>query len=94
MTISNYLVAWTALGAVLFCILYALVAPFYKSEGGWNMMSFMVVIAAMVTLSIYFRYSGGKAPEWLAVILWGAAGLCVWWRIVMMIRVQRKPPRK
>lgn len=84
------LIGLTALGAICFCFLYALLAPFYKSEGGWNMMAFMVVVGTMVTLSLYFRSTGTRAPDWLAYALWGAACVCVWWRVAILLRAQLK----
>lgn len=92
-SLSTLFVCATALGAFLFCVTYAVVAPFYKTEHGWNFMTFMAVVFTMVTLSMYFRVVGGRAPEWLASVTWGAAAACIWWRISILIRAQlRKPP--
>lgn len=88
MSLSTYLVFATAAGAGLFVVLYGILAPFYKSESGWNIMSFMLVVATMVTLSLYFRFSGDRAPEWLGVVTWGAAAVCVWWRVLILLRAQ------
>jgi uncharacterized membrane protein YjfL (UPF0719 family) len=84
------LIGLTALGAIGFCFLYALLAPFYKSEGGWNMMAFMVIVGTMVTLSLYFRSTGTRAPDWLAYVLWGMCCACVWWRVTILLRAQLK----
>lgn len=93
---TTFLIGWTALGAIAFCFIYALLAPFYKSEGGWNLMSFMVVVGTMVTMALYFRSTGTRAPEWLANTMWALAGLCVWWRVTIVLRAQlqrRRRPR-
>lgn len=91
--ISDILVALTALGAVCFVVTYAILAPFYRSESGWNLMAFMAVVATMVTQSIYFRATGNKPTELMAIIDWGAAATCIWWRISILVRAQlRRPP--
>lgn len=94
MSLSTYLVLATAAGSVLFVILYAALAPFYRSQSGWNLMSFMLVVAVMVTLSLYFRFSGGRAPEWVAVLTWGAAAVCIWWRVAILLRAQLGKPSR
>lgn len=86
--IITYLIGFTALGAILFCFLYALLAPFYKSEGGWNLMAFMIIVGAMITLALYYRTSGGRAPAWLAYALWIPCCMCVWWRVTILVRAQ------
>jgi hypothetical protein len=92
MSLSTYLVLATAAGAGLFVILYALLAPFYRSESGWNLMSFMLVVATMVTMAVYYRLTGERAPSWLQNVLWGAAAGCVWWRVVILLRAQLSRP--
>lgn len=84
----TFLIGLTALGAIAFCFLYAVLAPFYKSEGGWNLMAFMVIVGTMVTLSLYYRSSGTRAPEWLAVVLWVMCCACIWWRVTILVRAQ------
>lgn len=91
MNFSNYLVLATAAGSGLFVVLYAILAPFYKSESGWNLMSFMFVVATMVTMAVFYRFTGGRAPVWLQNVLWGAAAVCVWWRVTILLRAQFRP---
>lgn len=86
--ISNYLVCTAALGASLFVIAYAALAPFYRSEEGWNVMTFMVVVVLMIVQSVYFRLSGTRAPEWLSSLDWGLINAVVWWRFTLVIRRQ------
>jgi drug/metabolite transporter (DMT)-like permease len=86
--ISSYLIAITALGAVLFVVGYAILAPFYRSEEGWNVMTFMVVVVAMVIQAIYFRIHHSRAPEWLSIIDWGLVAFVVWWRLILLARRQ------
>lgn len=90
--VSDFLVATTALGAVLFCLTYAVVAPFYKSEHGWNFMAFMAVVAVMVAQVIYYRAVDHRGPEWLSIVDWSLTSICIWWRITILIRAQFKRP--
>lgn len=85
---TTYLVAGTALGAAAFCLSYVILAPFYRSEGGWNIVAFMGVVATMTTLALYYRITKSHAPTWLANTMWTFALVCVWWRVTIVLRAQ------
>lgn len=92
MSLSTGLILFTASGALLFVILYATISPFYKNITGWNMMAFMVVVAAMVVQALTFRMTGIRLPEWVISLDWAAAGSCVWWRVGILLYVQKYRP--
>jgi hypothetical protein len=96
MSVSDALVLSAAAGALTFVVLYAVLAPFYMNEAGWNVMVFMIIVAAMVCQSMYFRISGVRAPEWLSVLDWGLVSVVIWWRVTILVREQfrRRPPRE
>jgi amino acid transporter len=85
---TTALIVWTAIGAILFVLVYALAAPFYRTEEGWNVMAFMVVVSAMVAQAFYVRRTGHRLPEWVARVDWALAGLCIWWRLTIVVRGQ------
>lgn len=95
MTFTTALIALTALGAFTFVVVYGIIAPFYKSESGWNLMAFMAIVAALVVQALYLRLAHTRAPEWLAQLDWSLTAICIWWRVVILIRAQnanRKRP--
>lgn len=88
MALTTALIAFTAAGALLFVITYAIIAPFYKSESGWNLMTFMVIVAVLVVQTLYVRFTGRRLPEWVARVDWSVTGLCIWWRLAILLRAQ------
>lgn len=84
---------WVALGAaVMFCIAYAVLAPWRSSAEGRHLMTFTAVIALAFGWIAYRLVAGARMPPWLleamrAVIL-GALAVCLVWRLALLARTQ------
>lgn len=85
---------WTAFWAsVLFCGLYAAMAPWRRSPEGWHLMTFTAVIGTAFGW-IAFRQVISAAPAATisieaprAAILSGLAA-CLVWRLLLLVRTQ------
>jgi hypothetical protein len=85
---------WTALtSSVAFCLLYATLAPWWRSAEGWHLMTFTAVIAAAFGWLAYRQTTAHRAPSPVAIetaracLLAALAALLVW-RLVMLIHTQ------
>jgi hypothetical protein len=84
---------WVALvAALMFCVTYALVAPWRSTGEGWHLMTFTGVIGAIFAWIAYRQVLGSpttslsiELPRALAFT--ALAGLLVW-RLVLLIRTQ------
>jgi len=90
---------WVALAAsLMFCVTYALVAPWRSTGEGWHLMTFTFVIGVIFAWIAYRQLLGPpaapmsiEAPR--AAAFTALAGLLVW-RLALLIRTQvrrRKP---
>jgi hypothetical protein len=78
-----------AIVATVFIVLYPLLAPFYRSEAGWHIFSFMVVVALLLdhgsATLIFGQYPG---REWVRGIGFPLLAIVLTWRVLILIRVQ------
>jgi len=77
------------LPATVFCILYASIAPWWRSPEGVHLFGFTATIAALLDLSAAVRL-WGLFPGILAVslILYAAVAVFMWQRLWLLIRAQ------
>ena len=93
------LAVWTAFwAAVLFCALYAALAPWRHSAEGWHLMTFTGVIGVAFGWIAYRQTIAHAPPAGLsieiprAVILSALAALLVW-RLLLLIQAQTRRRR-
>lgn len=93
---ANAAVIATALGALVFVASYA-----WRTRGAWrrsavgrNVMALMVVIVIVSGLAVAGIVWGRNWPhrDLIRIVAWGAVAACVWWRVVILYRVQRRQP--
>lgn len=95
--VGDALVVSAAVLAVAFCVLYHLVAPWWRSELGRHIMTYSAVVAAVLTLSVV-RMIGGASLDtpWFGVlrlVVFGGVPAALLWRIVILLRIQRRGGR-
>ena len=83
------------LAFITFCVLYFLRSRWQSTPVGRNAMALMAACGLALGLAIIRLFSG---PEWfdqhrniLGFLSYGLIGAIVWWRVVLLIKVQRKP---
>jgi hypothetical protein len=84
--------AWSAFGA--FLLLFHVLADWQSSPMGRHMMVFMGVIAAILSyaLAVYLiadDHAGG-IRAWLRIIMYGSLATVGWWRVAILVRLQRE----
>ena len=90
-----------AVGAVLFVVLYLILARFWESEAGWHIFSFMTTVAMILihsSIGVYFPNYPGR--DVVRAILYPVLAAIIFWRVVILVRVQllsqlrasRRPP--
>lgn len=95
----NQLLFWGIFtGLLVFVILYSFRSPWWETEIGKNMLAFMSVTLGLAGLGAAYQIIG---PEWFdehrgGVTFWSRTAffLVVWWRVVILIKVQRLPKRE
>lgn len=82
----------TTLGALAFVVLYQALTrgAWRRSEFGWHAMSFMVVILIVCSLAVTAVLGGASWPyrDTIRTHAWLAVALCLWWRVVLLVRAQ------
>ena len=88
--VGNVLVVLTCVGAITFCVLYALSSPWFSSAIGRNMMAMMGTIGLFLILAIIkmVRPDAFNDLPWIRPVAWTLIGGIVWWRVVLLVRTQ------
>lgn len=85
-------VIFTTLGALAFVVLYAT-----STRGAWKDsnvgINVMVLMAAILAASCLAAAAIIWGTDWpyrnvIRTVAWGAIGSCIWWRVVLLYRVQ------
>lgn len=77
--------------AAVFVVLYLLIAPWYKTATGRNIMA---VMASMAGILVYFTWAiwhGSPLPFGfypMRAVLFTALGLSLVWRVIILVRAQ------
>lgn len=91
---SDAAIIFTAAGALAFVVAYALTTggAWHRSVVGINVMSFMASIAVVSALAVAGVIWGTDWPgrDVIRTVAWGLIGTCIWWRVVILFRVQRQ----
>lgn len=95
LVIGNGLLHLSTVEAWLFIGMYHLSSPWWKSEAGRHVMTFMGVIAAVLTLSSV-RVATGAPPSaepvtwvtWVRVLVFAGVPAVIGWRIAILWRAQ------
>lgn len=93
---ANAGVLATFAGALVFVVLYARL-----TRGGWraslmgrHVMTFMIVITTVSSLAVVAIFFGSDWPyrDLIRGLAWSAVAACVWWRVLLLRKVQREVP--
>jgi hypothetical protein len=95
--VGNALVVLTAVLAWAFCVLYHFLAPWWRSTMGRNVMTYGLVVAAVLSLSVV-RLAFGAAVDtpWFSVlrlVVFAGVPLAIGWRIAILVRLQIRNPK-
>lgn len=92
---ATSVVMWlTAIAVITFVFNYFLRFPWYKNQGGWNLLLFMAVIGEFLLLSLYARKTGKQFPELFKFASWMQIMPLAWWRLGILVWVEIKQRRK
>lgn len=91
------LLVFAFLGFVVFCFRYFRYSDWTSTPIGKNAMAFMAICALLLGLGIARRFTSGvwfeRHGDVLGAVSYGLISAVVWWRVVLLIRAQRRPPR-
>lgn len=75
--------------ANLFVILYSVLARFWVAESSWHIFLFMLVVALILdhsaVLILFPKYPGHL---WVRAILYPSLAVVIFWRVIILLRVQ------
>lgn len=99
MTIAgNVLVLITTVLGWTFCVLYHFLAPWWRTTMGRNVMTYGLVVAAVLSLSSARIIAGaGLETTWfqvLRLIVFAGVPMAISWRIAILLRLQREQKRR
>lgn len=79
-----------------FVFTYGFTAPWYRSEMGWHLMSFAVLIGLVFTwIAVRWFLRAAPPPEPISrFVIYGAVAAMTTWRWSIMLRAQRRGKRK
>ena len=80
----------TALGALVFVVLYAVTTRWNRTEMGRHVMIFMVSILVVTMLAVLSIFLGTDWPhrEVIRGAAWAVIAACIWWRVAILVRAQ------
>lgn len=87
--------------SIAFIVLYSVLAPWWRSPLGRNLIAFDAVLSLTLLPSVIHHALGATSAEdtafaWFTVSAFAAVPVVIGWRAVIMIRMQldRKPDRE
>lgn len=93
-TVSTLLILATTVPVVVFVINYCTRFPWYKNQGGWNLLIFMAVVGEFLILTIYARVTRHTFPDWLEPFMWLQLAAASWHRLLILVEVEVRQRRK
>jgi hypothetical protein len=87
----QWILLYGAIPSTLFVVVYHVLARWWETAVGRNVMLLMAALAA--TFDLWFLNRILDRPEWM---LWALAGLvilvgsAIWWRLYLLVRAQRE----
>lgn len=90
LAVANALIVATCAGAIVFCVLYAVLAPWRRSAMGRNVMALMAIIALFLVLAtMHMRWPHlFDHQQWIRPVMWALICGIVWWRVALLIHTQ------
>lgn len=89
--LSNLLTVIAGIGALVFVVAYLLRSRWWVNMAGRNMMAFMFVALVLIGITVYVRFTGERLHDWVRVAAWALLSAVIWWRVVILLRVQSVP---
>jgi hypothetical protein len=88
--LGDFLAVLAFAGTVLFVILYAILAPWWRSAHGRNVMLLTSVIGLAFGLATGTILFGLEWPfrSTIRAIIYGLIAVAIWWRIALLIKDQ------
>lgn len=83
----------SAVPATLFPIVYAIVAPWYKSGVGRSMMAQSVSIALLIDTTLWLHYHPLDSIQTAFLVDgagFGFAAVCMWFLLIQLVKTQLK----
>lgn len=93
MHISDALIIWTFLASAGFVILYHVTAKWWGNAFGKSLMTYQIAMTMVLGLSIVRIILGGTEHPifmYLRLAVFAVVPLALTWRIVVLVRLQRK----
>jgi len=91
-TIGTILVILDFVASLAFCITYHVLARWWETEFGKSLMIYQILMTLTLGLAIPRIIFGVSSPifEWTRLVLFAVLPIAVVWRMVVMIKAQRK----
>lgn len=96
-TLINLLALAILCGGAVFMASYAILAPWWRSETGRNIMTLTAGVTGLALLRCMTFIFGDGYPGQTALrlALFAAIAVAIWWRWCLLLRAQlRRPPAK
>lgn len=90
--VSAFGIVYTALAFLAFSAAYGVLAPWWRSALGRNVMALMASCGLFVSLGVIklvWPHTFDHMP-WLRPAVWLVIGTIGWWRVVLLIHEQRR----
>jgi multisubunit Na+/H+ antiporter MnhF subunit len=94
-TLADIALVFAFLGFAAFCVLYFLRSKWQDTPVGRNAMALMAACALLLGLAVIRLFAG---PDWfdrhrdlLRFASYALIGSIVWWRVALLIKLQRRP---
>lgn len=86
----SFLAVCILFGGAVFMATYALLAPWWQSEAGRNIMTFTAGVTGLALLRVltFFFGDGYPGQTVLRVLLFAGIAVALWWRWAMLLRAQ------
>lgn len=93
MTLALWMMAYAAAASTAFVIVYHALARWWETRTGINAMSLVASLAVTLDLALWVnlaRITWAGLP-YVAAFLYFVIGSIVWWRLAIVVHVQRPP---
>jgi hypothetical protein len=90
LALSNALIVVTCVGTLLFCVLYAVLSPWWRYAVGRNVMALMATISLFLVLAVIHLVAPHAFDSWpwIRLVVWSQIAVIVWWRVALLVRTQ------
>lgn len=90
--VGDVLVIWTFLASLAFVIVYHIRAAWWDNDFGRSLMTYQIAMTVVLGLALPRIFWGGDhlVFQILRVVVFTAVPVALTWRLVVLIRVQRR----